>query len=501
MIAPMVERTDDQLHLALGSLFADLCRTHRDILAIVAEQDRRETWRAWGAVGEDSYLVSQLALGRRTARDWVKVAHALERNWALAGSFTAGEVSFDQLVPLVEVMAHQRPGSTDPLGPFDDPDGSEGAGSDGEPTEGGGEGPDPGGASDSGTGSGAGDSDADPTGDASDGGGAGGQNPLDLAGRLSAAQLLAMARGLRRRSEAEVAAAHRRRRARVIDIDGGAGLHLESDLFDDAAAAVRVALDEYVRGLDPDPETGRYEPVEQSYADALAEMALAWLDGREHHSGRPALIVHADAEVLAGGDGWAETPFGALAAETVRRLSCWCHLTGCEDGPDGDPLRLGRTQRTPTWQLAEMVRRRDRGCRFPGCRRTRWSHTHHVRWWDAQKGPTDFENLCMLCRRHHRLVHEGGWRLTGDPCAELTFTSPTGLVLTSWPDQASRSATGPPGAGSPDRGAGPPGGGAGPPDRGARPPGRDGPPDDDGRRRRGDDTPAAGCVTQQSLLV
>ena len=50
-------------------------------------------------------------------------------------------------------------------------------------------------------------------------------------------------------------------------------------------------------------------------------------------------------------------------------------------------------------------------CAFPGCDRpVHWCDAHHVHWWE-HGGPTDIDNLTLLCRRHHVLVHEGGWRV------------------------------------------------------------------------------------------
>jgi hypothetical protein len=56
---------------------------------------------------------------------------------------------------------------------------------------------------------------------------------------------------------------------------------------------------------------------------------------------------------------------------------------------------------------------RDRRCRFPGCGRPHtWCDAHHVTHW-ADGGDTALGNLVLLCRRHHRLVHEpGGFRMT-----------------------------------------------------------------------------------------
>jgi hypothetical protein len=56
------------------------------------------------------------------------------------------------------------------------------------------------------------------------------------------------------------------------------------------------------------------------------------------------------------------------------------------------------------------LRARDPGCRFPGCENRRFLDAHHVHHW-ARGGPTTMENLLLLCRRHHRLVHEGGYRV------------------------------------------------------------------------------------------
>jgi hypothetical protein len=36
---------------------------------------------------------------------------------------------------------------------------------------------------------------------------------------------------------------------------------------------------------------------------------------------------------------------------------------------------------------------------------------HHLRSW-LQGGPTELENLTLLCARHHRLVHRSEWTVT-----------------------------------------------------------------------------------------
>jgi hypothetical protein len=121
-----------------------------------------------------------------------------------------------------------------------------------------------------------------------------------------------------------------------------------------------------------------------------------------------------------------------LSAAAVRRLLCDASVRVTVDDADGRAVGIGRKSRTiPGW-LHHQLRWRDQGCRFPGCERTRWLHGHHLRHW-ADGGPTDLSNLLQLCSRHHRAVHEGGWRIHGHPDSTLTFTGPTGNTHTSRP--------------------------------------------------------------------
>jgi hypothetical protein len=93
-------------------------------------------------------------------------------------------------------------------------------------------------------------------------------------------------------------------------------------------------------------------------------------------------------------------------------------------GAPSQPLDLGRTTRviTPSQRLALAVR--DGGCVFPDCDRPlAWCEGHHVWHW-LDGGPTDLANLVLLCRAHHRAVHEGGWQLVREPDGRLTASPP-----------------------------------------------------------------------------
>jgi hypothetical protein len=71
---------------------------------------------------------------------------------------------------------------------------------------------------------------------------------------------------------------------------------------------------------------------------------------------------------------------------------------------------------------------RDRGCRFPGCDNTRFLHAHHVHHW-ARGGETSLDNLVLLCRPHHRLVHEGGYSVGRERDGSLGFRDPRGTPI------------------------------------------------------------------------
>jgi hypothetical protein len=75
---------------------------------------------------------------------------------------------------------------------------------------------------------------------------------------------------------------------------------------------------------------------------------------------------------------------------------------------------------------------RDRGCRFPGCG-SRFTDAHHIRHW-ADGGPTRLDNLVLLCGAHHRLLHEGGFRLEPDTRpGRVVFFSPRGVRIPDVP--------------------------------------------------------------------
>ena len=94
-----------------------------------------------------------------------------------------------------------------------------------------------------------------------------------------------------------------------------------------------------------------------------------------------------------------------LSLETTRRLACDASVvTVLEDGA-GNVLDVGRKTRSIPPAIRRALKIRDGGCRYPGCCESRWVDGHHIQHW-CDGGKTSLDNLVLLCRYHHRLLHQ-----------------------------------------------------------------------------------------------
>ncbi len=154
--------------------------------------------------------------------------------------------------------------------------------------------------------------------------------------------------------------------------------------------------------------------VAERRADALVLMAdtlLASTPAARAGGDRFQVLVHIDAAALSGtSEGLSELGDGAaLAPETAQRLACDASIVPLIERA-GRPLSVGRKTRTVPPALRRALTSRDRGCRFPGCTNHHTTDAHHIEHW-ARGGATSIDNLVLLCRFHHRLLHEGGYEV------------------------------------------------------------------------------------------
>ncbi|MDZ7929099.1 MAG: DUF222 domain-containing protein [Rhodococcus sp. (in: high G+C Gram-positive bacteria)] len=102
---------------------------------------------------------------------------------------------------------------------------------------------------------------------------------------------------------------------------------------------------------------------------------------------------------------------GPLSRSTSRQLACDCVLTAIVMDEHGSPINLARTARTVTAKQRKALIARDHTCAFPGCGKpASWTEAHHIWHW-ADGGPTDMNNLVLLCGFHHRLMHHSDWEV------------------------------------------------------------------------------------------
>jgi len=339
----------------ITSMAARLAAETREWLRLVAEFNRRKGWVQWGMRSMAHWLSWSCSVGPGVAREYVRVATALTDLPLVDQAFGQGKLSYSKVRALTRVADR-----------VDE------------------------------------------------------QTLVEQASTHSAAQLEKVVRGYRKSQRPDRPVQDRRKARWFYDDDGM--LVLSARLTADEGALLVAAL-EQARGAD----LGKDDPLPDD-ADALVALAqIAQAAGPVDSSGddRHLVVVHADAQLLSAPTaGPPQEPAAncriehgpGLTVEALRRLACDAALIAWVSGAvsPGKDLRLGRKTRKIPPALRRALRFRDGGCQFPGCPRVRFLDGHHVVHW-ADGGPTDLDNLILLCGRHHRAVHEDGFTLVPDP--------------------------------------------------------------------------------------
>jgi uncharacterized protein DUF222/HNH endonuclease len=374
----LAEITDAEVEEGFAELQRGLELVQAERLRWLAEIDRRRTYAADGHLSTTSWLVSRHRIGGGEASGEVRMARALEQMPASREALTQGEVS----ASAVRLLAQAR------------------------------------------------ESDPEAFGDS--------ETLLLEAARVHSVKDLGRAVAYWRsaaeskRSAEEDDRMWRRRRLHasptvfgMVRIDGD----LDPDTGETVLTALRSCVDAAARSGDPSDD----RTPAQRRADALGEICRRWLDhaDRPEVGGeRPHLTVTVSLEALqgAGGEPCEADHTGPITSEAARRRACDASVARVVLGPRSEPLDVGRRTPVVSAAIRRAVMIRDRLCRFPGCDRPgSWCEPHHIKHW-AQGGPTSLHNLVLICRRHHRMVHEGGFQIEmvdGGPA----FRRPDGTML------------------------------------------------------------------------
>jgi hypothetical protein len=202
--------------------------------------------------------------------------------------------------------------------------------------------------------------------------------------------------------------AHGRRYLHLSEPQNGM-VRIDGLLDAEGGATLRSALEPFMTPMKDDVRN-----FGQRQHDALIELCRQRAGGKRDGAGpRPQLIIRASLDTLAG---LPSAPAGELdgggtvPAATVQRYACDSALIRIT-GRGELEHELSHATRTIPPSTRRALEARDQHCVFDGCdRRLNWCDGHHLVWW-IKGGPTTLSNLALLCRPHHRMVHEEGWTL------------------------------------------------------------------------------------------
>ena len=154
--------------------------------------------------------------------------------------------------------------------------------------------------------------------------------------------------------------------------------------------------------------------IEMRRADALACLASTVIS-EDADSDRATVVVHAELSALVGNDGNALLDGSIpLHPSVTKRVLCDCRYQPVLHSDDGLVIGIGKTSRLiPRWLRRQVEHRDHHRCTFPNCGSKAFLQCHHVVPWPH--GPTDIDNLTLLCFVHHKLVHDHGWHVTLAP--------------------------------------------------------------------------------------
>jgi len=371
----LIAMSSEERRIFLDDAFVRMKAAHGDIVVAVGEVDRGQEYRDEGATSTESWLVERYGVSLPTARALTQVGKKAWDMPQLVGSMRAGEISFDKVRAVADV--------------------------------------------------------ATPESD---------RQLCDQAKECSVRELADVARSTaelaRPSSSSRSRSEHDGRFLRFNDTYRTISAQLPADSY----AEVKAGIDAQLEQIPSDGAT----PLDQRRCDVL----LGLIRSADPGSAAPAtattttspyvVVAHVPLAALVEDSGQESALAGELEyvglidVETVQRIACDATMVVALDDARGHTMYEGRAARFATDTQRREVMRRDRSCRFPGCTNVTFTNVHHVVAWKPG-GRTDLDNLALLCRHHHVLVHSKGWTMSGNANKELTFTGPSGRVMTSRP--------------------------------------------------------------------
>jgi len=364
---PVARPSDEELESEIMQLAAQISAATFQLLMLIAEFDARQAWADWGIRSCAHWLNWKCGIGMNAAREKIRVARSLAELPKISAAFERGEVSYSKVRAMTRVATADNE-----------------------------------------------------------------HYLLSIARAGTAAHVEGLVRRYQRVKALEEAnSAHAKRTFSFFtDEDGSFVFH--GRLTAEQGALLVKAIEKAKDALwENTPDVSAETPSEPNHgnnrADALALLAESFLaHGATESTGgdkyQVVMYVQQDTAFIEDGPG--------VSAETSERLSCDASVVVMHENCEGNLLNIGRKSRSIPPALRRALKFRDGGCRFPGCTAKRFVDGHHIRHW-SDGGETRLDNLVLLCRHHHRLVHEGGYRVGYDANTRtrLQFETPSGTLI------------------------------------------------------------------------
>ena len=371
----ITRRTLDQLEEDIISLSSQINATEFEFLVLVREFDLRQGWKAYHFNNCAEWLNMKCGISPGTAREKIRVANALFDLTATSLAFQKGDLSYSKARALTRIATPQNE-----------------------------------------------------------------EQLLDYAIPATALQVEDHCRELRNvQRDTSTADANHLHQQRYLSrsLHGDGSMTISVELPRESGELVMKALELALKEMELNTDMFEGEKciveTEDSHsakqADALVQMAKGYLAGGKGKISSTAdhyqVMVHVDEEVLR------QTPTDKsksdLPCETIRRLCCDSGVVVVTQDKKGNPLNVSRKHRVVQPPLKRALLARDKCCRFPGCTHEKWLDAHHVEHW-ADGGETSLDNTILLCSKHHRLLHEGGFRIKKDTGCQWQFSYPASRV-------------------------------------------------------------------------
>ena len=359
----------DELDRDIVNLAARINAATYELLVLIRQFDERAGWLKWGLGNCAEWLHYRCDLSMNAAREKVRVAHALKTLPDIAAAFSTGDLSYSKVRAMTRVVDTQN---EDAL--------------------------------------------------------------LSFALETTTARVEERCRELRCGTADSLDGAQRAFDNRALRVSRNAErgtMTITVELPIETGELVANALDKARDDSASKDTASKVEFVDESFsarqADAMVSMASLYLSGNVEQTRNTSddylVIIHVDQSALADGIGRSNLPI-----ESVKRLCCDAHAVVIGEDENGEPLNIGRKTRTVPTAIKRALVARDKSCAFPGCHHQRFVDAHHIEHWSAG-GETSLDNLMLLCSRHHKLVHEGGFTIQRDYQNHWFFNRPDGRAV------------------------------------------------------------------------